>query len=190
MEILCLEFVNSEFRDFRGRWVKDQLQDPEWVEQFLGRWDLHPEVPGDPLPLTALFDLRGVLRQLVETLATRQLLHEDLTELNSYMRAASVNLQLVRKDRQYLLEQTPIRKDWSWVLAKIATSFAEMLVTYEPRRLKICENSSCRGIFYDESKSQTQRFCTSTKCANLVKMRRFRARHKQGRQSMSTMGEK
>ncbi|HTD18809.1 MAG TPA: hypothetical protein VK667_04690, partial [Ktedonobacteraceae bacterium] len=38
MDALCLDFLNSEFRDFRGRWVKDQLLEAGWLEQFLIRW--------------------------------------------------------------------------------------------------------------------------------------------------------
>ena len=51
------------------------------------------------------------------------------------------------------------------------------LAYHDPKRLKICANTYCRGIFYDESKSRTKLYCTPEKCANLWKARRYRARH-------------
>jgi predicted RNA-binding Zn ribbon-like protein len=178
MDALCLDFLNSEFRDFRGRWVKDQLFEAGWLEQFLIRWKLQPADLADPPPLADLLKLRALLRHMVEALASSHPTDSDLSELNTFLLAAPSSLQLVRRDTRYQLEQVPQWKDWKWIQAKIAASFAELLVTYEPRRLKVCENAHCRGIFYDESKSHTRRFCTSNKCANLMKMRRFRTRHK------------
>lgn len=178
MDALCLDFLNSEFRDFRGRWAKDQLLEAGWLEQFLIRWELQPADQADPPPLADLLKLRALLRRMVEALASSHPTDSDLLELNTILLATPASLQLVRQDARYQLEQVPQRKDWKWVQAKVAASFAELLVIYEPRRLKVCENAHCRWIFYDESKSHTQRFCTSNKCANLVKMRRFRTRHK------------
>lgn len=178
MDALCLDFLNSEFRDFRGRWAKDQLLEAEWLEQFLKRWELQPADQADPPPLANLLKLRALLRHMVEALASSHPTDSDLLELNTILLAAPASLQLVRHDTRYQLEQVPRRKDWKWVQAKIAASFAELLVIYEPRRLKVCENVHCRWIFYDESKSHSRRFCSSNKCANLVKMRRFRARRK------------
>jgi predicted RNA-binding Zn ribbon-like protein len=76
------------------------------------------------------------------------------------------------------LEVVPLKKDWDWVQVEIAASFAHLLVDYDRKRLKICANPNCRWIFYDESKSRTRRYCTPDKCANLLKVRRFRARRK------------
>jgi predicted RNA-binding Zn ribbon-like protein len=178
MDALCLDFLNSEFRDFRGRWAKDHLLEVDWLEQFLIRWKLQPTELADPPPLADLLKLRALLRHMIEALASSYPTDSDLVELNTFLLAAPSSPQLVREDTRYHLEQVPQRKDWKWVQARIAASFAELLVTYEPRRLKVCENAHCRWIFYDESKSHTRRFCTSNKCANLVKMRRFRTRHK------------
>ena len=62
--------------------------------------------------------------------------------------------------------------------AEVAASLAHLLAYHDPRRLKICANTNCLGIFYDESKSRTKLYCTPEKCANLMKARRYRARHK------------
>jgi predicted RNA-binding Zn ribbon-like protein len=39
------------------------------------------------------------------------------------------------------------------------------------------ENDDCRWVFYDESKSQSLRWCASV-CSNLIRVRRFRERHR------------
>src|SRR5258708_6987983 len=140
MDALCLDFLNSEFRDFRGRWVKDQLFETGWLEQFLIRWKLQPADLADPPPLADLLKLRALLRHMVEALASSHPTASDLSELHTFLLAAPSSLQLVRQDTRYQLEQVPQRKDWKWIQAKIAASFAELLVPYEPPPLKLREN--------------------------------------------------
>ena len=41
MRMLCLDFFESDWRDFRGRWLREYLREPEWIGQFLDRWNLH-----------------------------------------------------------------------------------------------------------------------------------------------------
>ena len=178
METASLDLINSDFHDFRGRWARDDLHQPEWLEKFLARWSLQVPTPPDSSILAALVGLRALLRRIVEALASGQPSDNDLASLNSIMLKAPVGRRLTRDGKEFLLELVPLTKDWNWVLAEIAVSFAELLVDYEPFRLKVCENPTCRWIFYDESRSHTRRFCASNKCANLLKMRRFRARHR------------
>ena len=178
MDAACIDFINSEFRDFRGRWVRDDLQQPGWLEQFLVRWGLQVASPPDATPWPALLGLRSLLRHMMEALPNGQFSDSDLGTLNAVLLKAASYRQFVQEGRGYRLEMVPLKKDWDWVQAEIAASFAELLATQDPQRLKVCQNAYCRGIFYDESKSRTKRYCTVDKCANLMKVRRFRARHK------------
>jgi predicted RNA-binding Zn ribbon-like protein len=98
-------------------------------------------------------------------------------KLNGFMLYASNVPQLQWDGAQYQLELLPAQKNWPWAMAEIALSLADLLTHGDTRRLKICENNHCRGVFYDESKSRTRRYCTADKCGNLLKLRRFRARH-------------
>jgi len=178
MDAACIDFINSEFRDFRGRWVRDDLQQPGWLERFLARWGLEIAAPPDATTLSALLGLRAMLNQMVVTLASGQLSATDLATLNAILSKTASIRRIVQVDRGYQLELAPLKKDWDWIQAEIVASFAELLAFHEPQRLKVCENVHCRGVFYDESKSRTKRYCTSNKCANLLKVRRFRDRHK------------
>jgi predicted RNA-binding Zn ribbon-like protein len=178
MEALCVDFINSEFRDFRGRWVRDDLQQSGWMEQFLIKWGLQIEKPPDTDVLSTLVSLRTFLRSMIETLGDGTITEQDQATLNTLMLKAPLCRHLERDSEAYQLGMVPIKRDWDWVQAEIAASFAHVLAHHDPRRLKICANTYCRGIFYDESKSRTKLYCTPEKCANLWKARRYRARHR------------
>src|SRR5213080_2164379 len=77
MEMLCVDFINSEFRDFRGRWVRDDLQQPGWLEQFLAKWGLSVDRPVDAATLSTLVALRTLLRSMIEALAEGQIANHD-----------------------------------------------------------------------------------------------------------------
>ncbi len=181
MDTICLDFINSEFRDFRGRWVRDDLQQPGWLEQFLVKWGLQVDRPPDTATLTTLITLRTLLRSMIEALVEGQIADHDLAALNAVLLKMPLNRHLVKDIEGYRLEMVPLKKDWDWVQAEVAASFAHLLAYHDPRRLKVCGNTNCRGVFYDESKSRTKLYCTPDKCANLMKVRRFRARHKNNR---------
>ena len=181
MEAICIDFINSEFRDFRGRWERDDLQQPGWLEQFLVKWGLQVDQPPDAATLTTLIALRTLLRSLLEALVVGQIADHDLAALNAVLLKMPLNRRLGKDQEGYRVDMVPLKKDWDWVQAEIAASFAHVLADHDPKRLKICANTNCRGVFYDESKSRTKLYCTPEKCANLMKARRFRIRHKSER---------
>jgi predicted RNA-binding Zn ribbon-like protein len=181
MEAICIDFINSEFRDFRGRWVRDDLQQPGWLEQFLVKWGLQIEQPPEAATLITLIALRTLLRSLIEALTEELVADHDLAALNAILLKMPLNRRLAQDQEEYRLDLVPLKKDWDWVQAEIAASFAHVLADHDPKRLKICANAHCLGVFYDESKSRTKLYCTPEKCANLLKARRYRARHKSER---------
>ncbi|MGZ3629731.1 MAG: CGNR zinc finger domain-containing protein [Ktedonobacteraceae bacterium] len=178
MEALCVDFINSEFRDFRGRWMRDDLQQSDWMDQFLTKWGLQVEQPPDTDVMSTLVSLRTFLRSMIETLVDGEITEQDQATLNSIMLKMPLYRHLEKDTGEYQLEMVPIKRDWDWIQAEIAASFAHVLAYHDPKRLKICANTHCRGIFYDESKSRTKLYCTPEKCANLWKARRHRERHK------------
>lgn len=178
MDVLCLDFLNSEFHDFRGRWVRDELLQPDWVDHFLVRWNLHIAAPLDETAHAALLALRSLLRSMIEALEEGALPDELLALFNTLLLKTPMHLHLKQDGERYHVEMAPLHKDWQWVQTEIAASFAYLLTEHDPRRIKLCANPFCRGAFYDDSKSRTKRYCTADKCANFCKVRRFRARHK------------
>ncbi len=178
MDTLCLHFINSEFRDFRGRWVKDDLQQPEWLQQFLAKWELHIESLPDATVIASLVSLRTLLSHMIGSIANGQFGDNDIALLNTILSRIPMQRSLKKEAGIYRLELIPLKKDWDWVHAEIVASFVHLLTEHDPERLKLCANPHCRWAFYDDSKSRTRRYCTADKCANLWKARRFRARHK------------
>ena len=178
MDALCIDFINSEFRDFRGRWVRDDLLRQDWREQFLAKWGLQVENPPDEATLAALLALRTLLARMIEALANGQIAEVDRTMFNAVLQKCPFNRSLKSDKHGYRIVMLPQKRDWDWVQAEIAASFAHLLIEHEPVRMKLCANPQCRGAVYDETKSRTQRYCTADKCANLMKARRYRVRHK------------
>ncbi len=178
MEALCVDFINSEFRDFRGRWMRDDLQQPGWMEQLLTKWEIQVDQPLDATMLVTLVSLRSLLRSMIEKLPMGTITNEDQAMLNAIMLKMPLYRYLDKDILEYNLKMVPLKQDWDWVQAEIAASFAHILAFHDPKRLKICANTYCRWIFFDESKSRTKQYCTPEKCANLWKARRYRARHK------------
>jgi predicted RNA-binding Zn ribbon-like protein len=178
MDALCVDFINSDFRDFRGRWVRDDLLRPEWLEQFLTKWELPAENPPDAAVIASLQALRSLLQRMIEAIAGGKIAETDLALFNAILLKVPLKRNLTYNTEGYQVELIPMKRDWNWVQAEIAASFAHMLTHHDPRRLKLCANPYCRGAFYDDSKSRTKRYCTADKCANLMKSRRFRTRHK------------
>lgn len=177
MDALYLDFVNSEFRDFRGRWVRDDLQQTEWLETFLLKWGLQVDELPNAATRATLIALRTLLYRVIETLIEGQITDSNYAELNVVLLKGTLSRHLVKDTRGCHVDMVPVKRDWDWVQAEVVASFASMLAYQDPKRLKICANANCRWVFYDESKSRTKQYCTSNKCANLVKVRRFRARH-------------
>lgn len=178
MDPMCVDFLNSLWRDWRGSGrSEDRLDQPEWLDQFLSKWGLEVDDPNPP-PGDALKELRDLLWRMVKALNEERLSDDDLAQLNAVWQRVPQYRRLLRVDTGYLTELVPPRKDWNWVLAEIAASFADLLIHHDPRRIKICENPDCLWVFYDESRNRSLRWCDDSYCGNLMKVRRFRARQK------------
>ena len=103
---------------------------------------------------------------------------QSLAALNTRLRKTVFHSQIEFIAGELHMASLPLQRNWDWVQNEIITDFLTLLIEYESSRLKICENPSCHWIFYDETKSRTRRYCSIDKCANLMKVRRFRARQK------------
>jgi predicted RNA-binding Zn ribbon-like protein len=178
MEFSFIDLLNSYWHDYKGGGqTEDRLPRPDWLTSFLTRWEFGDFAPPDQKTLANLIALREFIRALTEAIGKDNLPDNRAVEqLNYYLALATVKTELV-KEEGYRVDLVPVEKNWDWVMSQIAASFAGLLVQYEPHRLKICENADCKWVFYDESRNHAQRWCSDT-CANLIKVRRFRARHK------------
>jgi predicted RNA-binding Zn ribbon-like protein len=173
----CFDLVNSEVWYGLGP-LEDRLaSDAGWLDEFLARWRLAAPGRRTRKELDELARLRSLLRRLIETVAAgRRIADSDLAELNGFLVARPLRRTLAPSGDGYELALTPLRSDWTYTLAEIATSFAELAAGVEVRRIKVCPNPECRWVFYDETKNRRRRWCESAICGNRDKVRRFRER--------------
>lgn len=177
MEILVVDFLNSEWRDWRGSGTAtERLSDSQWVRRFLSRWDLEGPTP-DEQTLHVLIRFRALLQRMVRGLDTgKHPAPEDLDQLNDLLRLAPLSRQVIRTDDEYRVLLLPNATGWDRVIAQVAASFADLLAAGDLRRIKLCQNPNCLWVFYDQSKNRARRWCDDSACGNLDKVRRFRAR--------------
>jgi predicted RNA-binding Zn ribbon-like protein len=175
VELLCLDFLNSDVTDYLGSGRRtDRLRDPGWVAAFAARWGLAEAGAPGRAALGELAALRGAMWHVVDAeLEGREPAAADLDVVNDALAGSSPHRRLVRDGRGYRLDAVAPRRDWAWATAEIAASFADLLANRDLHRLKVCGNEACRWAFYDESKNRTRRWCGDT-CGNLIKVRRFR----------------
>lgn len=179
MEI-ALELVNSE--EWYGRSPRgqiDHLQQPGWLPAFLERWGFADVAEPDRAQRAQLVKLRTLLRRMIGNLADGDTPSaDDLEQLNRYLASRALRRRLRHDAGAFHVELAPARRDWTWVLSEIASSFTDLLVEGERDRVKLCENPECRWAFYDTTKNRRRRWCNPAQCGNVFKVRQFRARRR------------
>jgi predicted RNA-binding Zn ribbon-like protein len=172
-----VDLVNSEEWDGFGK-LTDHLTDPRWLATFLQHWDLCP-FPATEVPRGKLGRLRALLRGAAERLTGGgSLSRKELAILNQALKVP-VWQKLVQNQNGISAETVPVRSDWSWVIARTAASFGEMLANQEVQLVKICANPDCRWVFRDPTKARTKRWCNDRTCGNRARVRRARAAEKE-----------
>jgi len=171
-----VDLVNSKEWNGFGK-LTDHLANPLWLATFLKHWELYP-FPSKNVPRRKLEHLRNLLRRTAEKLvAGGSLGHRELSALNHVMNVPFWQ-KLVQNQNGFRSETVPVRSDWTWVIARIAASFGEMLANRELERIKVCANSDCRWVFHDPTKARTKRWCNDRTCGNRARVRRARAAQK------------
>ncbi|KOY15393.1 CGNR zinc finger domain-containing protein [Paenibacillus xylanivorans] len=180
MDRLWTDFVNSDYHDWRGGdRSEDRLGRTEWQQEFLKQWQLKAPIPASPEEERTLRSFRGKLHALATRLsAGNPLLDEDQEWLNSMMEEGKVTRRLHSGDEGLRLSHIPVGTQWQQVMAEVAGDFAITVVEGDGGRIRICDNTDCRWIFYDDTRSRTQKYCDDKMCGNLMKVRRFRAKRK------------
>jgi predicted RNA-binding Zn ribbon-like protein len=180
MNALWIDFVNSDWRDYRGTGERvDRLDDPRWIRGFLDEWGLDRIDTRRREHRSSLRRLRSLLQRVVQTVVVGGRPRPgDLTALNRWLTVRPVRRRLTSERGTLRFEFVPTAKGIDAIGYAIAASFAEFLVEGDPSRLRICSNPDCGWVFYDQTKSRTRRWCADT-CGNLIKVREFRERKRQ-----------
>jgi len=170
-----IDLVNSEEYDGFG-FLSDHLADASWTTMFLKHWSLGSCFSRNAEPRT-FNRMRSFLRRVAETIASgRSLSSRDLKIINNALRSPVHRFLRAGRSVPYSLEIVPFNHDWHWVQAEIFKSLAAMLAEGQEERLKICPNSGCRWVFFDQTHGNRRKWCSDLRCGNRDKVRRFRER--------------
>lgn len=176
MNFSFIDLLNSARRNPKCKdELCDMLDDADWVRSFLERWELGcaKAAPQD------LKEMRAVMQRIIDdTTQDKRPSGDDIIRLGHAVNGSDMRYELVPEPEGYRLKAVPVEENWSWVLQSIALPFAELLSTEDIKRLKKCDNACCQWVFYDETKNNTRRWCSST-CGSLIKVRECRKRKKE-----------
>jgi predicted RNA-binding Zn ribbon-like protein len=173
----CLDFVNSEWTDWRGDGEPtDRLSSPDWWRRFLKDWGL--PTPGLRAPtgprLRELRQIRQMMRRILEK--GRMPTATEVAWFNRRL-ASSSHRWTIRAGKAGLdYGVVPLRPGWTAVTSALILSFSQLLNHSDVSRLKKCANPDCSYLFYDGSTNLSRRWCFSNVCGNLIHVRAFRAR--------------
>lgn len=175
MNFMFIDLINTQWYLTHDS-CKEVLEDPEWVDNFMEKRSM--KVKLDAADYNRLLKLRYVLSREVESLIKNKEASSQLLNIvNEYLENSTVKRKITLHEGQFKSELVPESMNIEWLIAEIAASLGLFLTDYDITRLKICENSDCKWLFYDETRSKTKIWCDST-CGNLMKVRRHRAKQK------------
>jgi predicted RNA-binding Zn ribbon-like protein len=174
-QFACIDLINSAFSHHLGKGRSfDRLPRREWCEWFLSRHGIEVD-PQHPAPIDQLAALRDQLRAILRRWALAGSLTADETSaLDGWVSKAPLRQRVQWISGRPGLAVEPIDRDWTWAMATIAASAAELAGNGAPERLKVCGNPDCSWMFYDHTLNRSQRFCSTSPCGTVVRVRRFR----------------
>ena len=173
----CLDFVNSEWTDWRGRDAPtDHLGNPEWWRRFLERWGMSGARVTAPTRrrLAELRKLRQLMRNVLQK--GRWPTRSEISWLDRRLASSPHRWAFNPREWGLTYRVVPTRPGWPAVTAALILSFSRLLNESDRSRIKKCANPDCIYLFYDVSTNHSRRWCFSNVCGNLMHVRDFRAR--------------
>jgi predicted RNA-binding Zn ribbon-like protein len=119
-------------------------------------------------------DLRAGLRALLRSEQGLSFDRGRLAQADRVARGVPLSVGLAQSGGPALV---PARGGVGGVMERILGDVAIAAATGALARLKVCSADDCQFVFYDHSRSRTQRWCAMETCGNRIKTRRYRERH-------------
>lgn len=137
--------------------------------------------PGGPRAAEALEQIRRVraaLRDIAHAVADeRPADPASLAEVNRAI-AARERIELVPAPDGVSVGHSHVGDPLDDALARVADPIVDEIRAEHGDRFRICDNETCRWLFYDESRAGRRRWCSMSSCGNRAKAARHRARLK------------
>jgi predicted RNA-binding Zn ribbon-like protein len=128
--------------------------------------------------LDRIVTTRTALRDIAHAVAHHEPPSTRAIEEVNRALAGHEHVQLVAAEDGVRLGHSHVGDAVDDVLARIAEPIVREIGNGHDDRIRICDNETCRWIFYDESRAGRRRWCDMATCGNQAKARRHRERQK------------
>jgi predicted RNA-binding Zn ribbon-like protein len=128
--------------------------------------------------LARIRSVRGALREVSDAVVHgRPADPAALAEVNRALQARE-RIELVPATDGVSVGHSHVGDPIDDALARLAEPLVDEIRAGNADRIRICDNDTCRWIFYDESRAGRRRWCDMASCGNRAKAARHRARMK------------
>ena len=104
---------------------------------------------------------------------------EELTDFNSYFADTMGRVCCIRTlDEGFIWSFCTRKEALDSMLDPIVKSAADLLISPDVKRLKMCNDRDCGWLFVDRSRNNSRRWCNMNDCGNRAKARRHCQRKK------------
>lgn len=149
----------------------DLLSESARVSEWLAIQDLSLSDAMSEQQLTQLKHLRTIIREWI--LLKPKNTDKELAILNEHIRQPHVARKLLANGSEFSFEPVDQVLSPQNLLTKVATDFANLLVSDQLKQVKQCSSDQCILLFLDTSKSKRRRWCSMTSCGNRAKAAAF-----------------
>lgn len=172
------DFLNTF--EYEDGFPVERLPDlPTTVEWFVGRGVCHTDarrIADDETALERTRRVRAALREITDAVAEERAPSQAaLDTVNRTIRARSAT-ELTAAPDGVGVGHRHVGDPLDDALARIAEPLVNELAGGRPDRVRVCDNESCRWVFYDASRAGRRRWCDMASCGNRAKAARHRAR--------------
>lgn len=184
------DFVNTD--DLENGFPIDHLSSlGDALTWFVERGVIHSEgadrlrasAAADPAAaerdLARIKTVRGALREVADAIVEHRPPHPgSLDTVNRALHARQVIELVPSNDGCVAVDHRHVGDPIDDALARLCDPLVSELTNGDPERIRICDNDTCRWVFFDTSRTARRRWCDMSTCGNRAKAARHRARAK------------
>ena len=120
--------------------------------------------------------VRAALREVADSVVEHRAARRDaLSTVNRALHARQV-IELAPSPDGVSVDHRHVGDPIDDALARLSEALVTELTSGHPERIKICDDDTCRWIFYDTSRTARRRWCDMATCGNRAKAARHRAK--------------
>lgn len=128
--------------------------------------------------LARVHRVRKALREVADSIAEQRAPQPAALEtVNRSLHARQV-IELIPAPDGVNVDHRHVGDPIDDALARLADPLVRELTGGHPERIRICDDDTCRWVFYDTSRTGRRRWCNMATCGNRAKAARHRARAK------------